>query len=128
MECAGYNVGNLKGTPNSPDRYLSFTGQAQQTLSVLLYPYLPTTLEANFQPTVRRIVNEFQQQNPQILLDAVITQDLAYDIYTYSNLPKLLGENGFDLVELDTLMLGYAAASVSKVFKKHLLRPTDRYL
>jgi ABC-type glycerol-3-phosphate transport system substrate-binding protein len=108
VECAGYNVGNLNVTPNSPDRYLSFTGQAQQTLSVLLYPYLPTTPEANFGPMVRRIVNEFQQQNPQILLDAVMTQDLAYDTYTYSNLPNLLGKNGFDLVELDTLMLGDA--------------------
>lgn len=111
LECAGYNVGNLKVTPNSPDRYLSFTGQAQHTLSVLLYPYLPTTPEANFQPMVQRIVNEFQHKNPQILLNAVISQDLEYDTYIYSNLPNLLGENGFDLVELDTLMLGYAVDS-----------------
>lgn len=108
VECAGYNVDNLKVTPNSPDRYLSFTGQAQDTLSVLLYPYLPTTPEANFQPMVQRIVNEFQQKNPQILLNAVITPDLEYDTYTYDNLPNLLGKNGFDIVELDTLMLGYA--------------------
>jgi len=108
VECAGYNVENLNVTPNSPDRYLSFTGQAQHTLSVLLYPYLPTTPEANFQPMVQRIVNEFQHKNPQILLNAVITPDLEYDTYTYNNLPNLLGKNGFDLVELDTLMLGYA--------------------
>ncbi len=57
---------------------------------------------------VQRIVNEFQQKNPQILLNAVMTQDLKYDTYTYSNLPNLLGKNGFDLVELDTLMLSYA--------------------
>ncbi|MBD1828610.1 hypothetical protein H6F71_14520 [Microcoleus sp. FACHB-61] len=52
VECAGYKVDNLKVTPNSPDRYLSFTGQAEDTISVLLYPYLPTTPEANFQMAV----------------------------------------------------------------------------
>ncbi|MEG5040673.1 MULTISPECIES: hypothetical protein [unclassified Microcoleus] len=98
VECAGYNADNLNVTANSRDRYLSFTDQVQQTLSVLLYPYLPTTPEANFQPMVQRIVNEFQQKNPQIWLNAVMTQDLEYDTYTYSNLPNLLGKNGFDLV------------------------------
>ncbi|MEG5064220.1 hypothetical protein QUB33_11410 [Microcoleus sp. B3-A4] len=119
VECTGYNVDNLNVTPNSPDRYLSFTGQAQQTLSVLLYPYLPTTPEANFQSMVQRIVNEFQQKNPQILLNAVMTQDLEYDTYTYSNLPHLLGKNGFDLVELDTLMLGDAVDN-------HLILPASQ--
>lgn len=119
VECAGYSVGNLKVTANSPDRYLSFTGQAQQTLAVLLYPYLPTTPEANFQPMVQRIVNEFQQKNPHILLNAVITENLEYDTYTYSNLPHLLGENGFDIVELDTLMLGYAV-------ERNLILPVAR--
>ncbi|MEG4351552.1 hypothetical protein QUA74_17595 [Microcoleus sp. LAD1_D3] len=119
VECAGYNVDNLNITVNSPDRYLSFTGQAQQTLSVLLYPYLPTTLEANFQPMVKRIVNEFQHKNPQILLNAVMTQDLEYDTYTYSNLPNILGKNGFDLVELDTLMLGDAVDN-------HLILPASQ--
>ena len=39
LECAGYNVGNLNATLNSPDRYLSFIAQAQPTLSVLLYHF-----------------------------------------------------------------------------------------
>lgn len=119
MECTAYNVDNLNVTPNSPDRYLCFTDQAQQTLSVLLYPYLPTTPEANFQPMVQRIVNEFQQKNPQVLLNAVMTQDLEYDTYTYSNLPNILGKNGLDLVELDTLMLGDAVDN-------HLILPASQ--
>ena len=119
VECTGYNVDNLNVTPNSPDRYLSFTDQAQQTLSVLLYPYLPTTPEANFQPMVQRIVNDFQQKNPQVLLNAVMTQDLEYDTYTYSNLPNLLGKNGFDLVNFDTLMLGDAPDN-------HLILPVSQ--
>ncbi len=107
VECEQYRVDNLKVNPDSPDRYLSFNGQAQQTLSVLLYPYLPTTPDGNFLPMVQRIVNEFQAKNPQILLSAVATLTEDYDTYTYENLPKLLGQDGFDVVELDTLMLSY---------------------
>ncbi|WP_445241291.1 hypothetical protein [Microcoleus vaginatus] len=84
-----------------------------------MYPYLPTTPEANFQPMVQRIVNEFQQKNPQVLLNAVMTQDLEYDTYTYSNLPNILGKNGLDLVELDTLMLGDAVDN-------HLILPASQ--
>ncbi|MEG4282469.1 hypothetical protein QUB68_05025 [Microcoleus sp. A006_D1] len=48
LECAGYNVGNLKVRANSPDRYLSFIAQAQHS-SVLLYlskknSYVPRNL------------------------------------------------------------------------------------
>ncbi|HEY9298519.1 MAG TPA: hypothetical protein VIQ31_19620 [Phormidium sp.] len=48
-----------------------------------------------------------------------MTQDLEYDTYTYSNLPHLLGNNGFDLVELDTLMLGDAVDN-------HLILPASQ--
>lgn len=116
VECERYRVGNLSLTPDTPDRYLSFNGQAQQTLSVLLYPYLPTTPDANFLPMVERIVNEFQAKNPQILLSAVATLSADYDTYTYENLPKLLGNDGFDVVELDTLMLSY-------LVEHHLIAP-----
>lgn len=68
---------------------------------------------------VQRIVNEFQQKNPQVLLNAVMTQDLEYDTYTYSNLPNILGKNGLDLVELDTLMLGDAVDN-------HLILPASQ--
>ncbi|MEG4403575.1 hypothetical protein [Microcoleus sp. MON2_D5] len=67
---------------------------------------------------VQRIVNELQQKNPQILLNAVMTQELEYDTYTYSTLPNLLGQKGFDLVELDTLMLGDAVDN-------HLILPAS---
>ncbi|HEY9675771.1 MAG TPA: hypothetical protein V6D11_30285 [Waterburya sp.] len=119
VECEGYTVGKLNVTSSSPDRYLSFNGQAKQTLSVLLYPYLPTTPDGNFQPMVERIVNEFQAKNPDILLNAVLTLNGDYDTYTYENLPILLGKDGFDVVELDTFMFNY-------LVEHHLIVPTPK--
>ena len=43
--------------------------------------------------------------DPHIILNAVITPDPSYDIYHSSNYKQIFGIDGFDLVEVDTIML-----------------------
>lgn len=96
-------------TPTGPDQTLVLNGQQTRVLNVSLYPYLPTLPTDNFEGLVAHVVQTYQAQNPQVLLNAVLNQNV--NIYSFTELPQLLSAQGFDVIELDTLYLGFLADS-----------------
>lgn len=94
-------------TPTSPDGILIFNGQQTRVLNAALYPYIPTLPGDQFESLVAYVIQTYQQQNPQVLLAAQMNQET--NIYSFTALPQLLGQNGLDVIELDSLYMGFLA-------------------
>jgi hypothetical protein len=108
-DCAGLTVRQIQVTADGPGETLSVNGRQRRVLNVALYPYLPTAPGDRFEALTRHVIDTYQQQHPDVLLHAVLNQSV--NIYDFQALPAVLGERGFDVVELDTLYLGYLADS-----------------
>lgn len=123
--CGGLITRSMTITPSGLDGRLVFNGRQTRVLNVLLYPWLPLPKDATFQPMVDHVVEAFQAANPEVLLNAVMSADGGADVYTFDNFdehpvdpsapqpqqPALLGPEGFDVIELDTVVLGHLATS-----------------
>ncbi|MFP3786503.1 hypothetical protein, partial [Burkholderia sp. SIMBA_024] len=59
-------------TPSGPNQTLVLNGQQTQVLNVSLYPFLPTLPTDNFENLVAYVVQTYQSQHPQVLLNAVL--------------------------------------------------------
>ncbi|MBD2680598.1 MULTISPECIES: extracellular solute-binding protein [Nostoc] len=82
---------------------------SKNTLRVALFPYIPDTANDKYSKLVKRIETEFEQKNPSIdLVLKPLTDDDGF--YEPDTLKKWLTEspanNGYHLVEIDTLLLG----------------------
>lgn len=107
--CAGLTTRSMTITPTGPNQTLVLNGQQTRVLNVSLYSYLPTLPTDKFEGLVAHVVQTYQAANPQVLLNAVLSAEV--DIYDFGALPGLLGAGGFDVMELDTLYLGFLASS-----------------
>jgi thiamine pyridinylase len=107
--CQGLRTQSMTIMPNGPSGTLLFNGQQTRVLNVSMYPYLPTLPQDTFSSLVNYVVQTYQQQNPLILLNAVLSSEVH--IYDFAALPSLLGKQGFDVIELDALYLGFLASS-----------------
>lgn len=107
--CAGLTTRAMTVTPTGPNQTLVLNGQQTRVLNVSLYSYLPTLPTDKFEGLVSYVVQTYQAANPQVLLNAVLSPEV--DIYDFGALPGLLGAGGFDVMELDTLYLGFLASS-----------------
>lgn len=81
----------------------------KNTLRVALFPYIPDTADDKYNKLLQRIETEFEKKNPSIdLVLKPLTDDDGF--YELDTLKKWLTEspanNGYDLVEIDTLLLG----------------------
>ena len=57
--------------------------------------------------------------NPTVSLNVVFTQNTLYSSYKTENIERILGINGFDLVEIDNiLMLDYVKSGIIKKLNK----------
>lgn len=108
LSCDGIKIKNLDINTSSPDRILILNGKANHALNVLLYSRIPNSLQNNFEKMTERIINEFQSMHPKILLNIVLSRHPNFDTYDLNNLLQLLGGNGFDLVELDSMQLDFS--------------------
>jgi thiamine pyridinylase len=106
VECNGLKQRNTHITSTSSTHWFIFNGKAANVFNVLLYPYIPSYPEGDFSALVKRMTEEFQALHPEVLVNIVISTDSYLDPYTFANLPNLLGPEGYDLVELDTMLLG----------------------
>lgn len=104
-DCNGLSTRAMNVTPDGPDGRLVFNGQQTRVLNAALYPYLPTVPGGQFETLVAHVVETFQAQNPEVLLSAQLNGKT--DIYSFENLPVLLGPQGLDVIELDTLYMGF---------------------
>lgn len=107
--CGSLTTRAMAITPSGPSQTLALNGQQTRVLDVSLYPYLPTLPTDNFENLVKYVVQTYQAQSPQVLLNAVLNQQV--DIYSFTALPTLLGAQGYDVMELDMLYLGFLASS-----------------
>jgi thiamine pyridinylase len=104
--CGSLTTRAMNITPTSPDGLLIFNGQQTRVLNVALYPYIPTLPPGTqFTGLVTHVIETYQQQNPQVLLAAQMNQET--NIYSFTELPQLLGAQGLDVIELDTLYMGF---------------------
>lgn len=113
-ECGGLRARAFSLTAASPDHRLVLTGQQKRVLNVSLYAWLPTLPGDRFEGLVAHIVEIFQAQHPDVLLNAVLDDQI--NSYNFAALPKLLGPDGFDVMEQDVLFLGFLASH-------HLINP-----
>ncbi|WP_395945576.1 hypothetical protein [Brevundimonas sp.] len=107
--CGGLTTRLMNITAAGPDGLLVLTGAQTRVLNAALYPYLPTLPGDQFEALVAHVIDTYQAANPQVLLSAQL--NMATDIYSFTNLPVLLGAGGLDVVELDTLYLAFLAQS-----------------
>lgn len=103
--CQGLTAQPLAISATGPNGTLVFNGQQTRVLNASLYAYIPNVPGTTFENLVNHVVQTYQQQNPQVLLNAVMNPDV--DIYSFTALPGLLGSQGFNTIELDTVFLGY---------------------
>jgi len=105
VECGRLRTRQMRITPTGPDGLLVLNGQQTRTLNVLLYPFIPTLQYGNFSSLLTYVVNTYQAQNPQVLLNIVMNPSI--NIYDFPTLQTLVGPNGYDVLELDMSFLGF---------------------
>jgi len=108
-ECGGLKTRGMQITPQGLDGLVLFTGKQKRVLNVALYPDIPSHPNGNFRNLLDHVVSVYQAINPNVLLNAVMADEDK--IYSFDDLPTVLGPNGYDVVELDTLYLGFLASS-----------------
>lgn len=107
--CGALTTRSMTITPTGPTQSLVLNGQQTRVLNASLYPYLPTLPSDDFENLVNHVVETYQGQNPDVLLNAVLNQQV--NIYSFDELPTLLGSQGFDTMELDMLYLGFLVSN-----------------
>ena len=105
VECGTLRTRLMNITPTGPDGIIVFNGVQTRALNVLLYSFFPTLQQGNFTALVTYIVNTYQAQNPQVMLNAVMNPNI--DTYDFPTLLTLAGPNGYDVLELDMSFLGF---------------------
>lgn len=108
VSCGGLTTRMMNITPTSPDGQIFLNGQQTRVLNAALYPYLPTIPGGQFEALVAHAINTYQAANPEVLLAAQLNAET--DIYSFTNLPVLLGSNGLDVVEMDVTYLGFVVS------------------
>lgn len=104
--CGSLRTRRMTITPTGLDGVLVFNGQQTRVLNVLLYPYLPSSPSGNFQTLLAHVTETFLGTRPDVLLNPVISMDGAVDAYDFTKIQDLIGGTGFDVAEIDTVMLG----------------------
>ncbi|MBD2499306.1 extracellular solute-binding protein [Anabaena azotica] len=93
----------------------SLAGKAQTnpnktTLRVALFPYIPDAADDKYNKLITRIETEFEKNNPSVDLVLKPIDPNEEGFYELDTLKKWLTDspanNGYDLVEVDTLLLG----------------------
>lgn len=105
VTCGSLTTRTMGITPDSPRHPLVFNGTQTRVLNVSLYPWLPTAPGDTFNGLVEHVISTFQTAYPDVLLNAVLSQE--FDIYDYDTISELAGPGGFDVLEIDMLYLGH---------------------
>ena len=90
------------------------TTSSRTLLRVALFPYIPDSLNDKYKSMMTRIEHEFEKANPSIDLQLrpIDQNDDFYDASTLANwLTSDHEHGGYDIVEVDTLLLGDLIAS-----------------
>jgi thiamine pyridinylase len=77
---------------------------SRRRLTVSLFPWIPDAGDTNFQRLKAKVKRDFEKEKPDIELDLQISTSL--DGYTVDSWPKLFGQDGPNVIEVDMLILG----------------------
>jgi hypothetical protein len=110
VECGILRTRGMNITPQGPDGLLLWNGKQNRVLNVSLYPDIPSHPNGNFSALLDHVVNVFQVAHPDVLLNAVVLDDDS-KIYDFDLLSKQFTSTGYDVIELDTLFIGYLASN-----------------
>jgi hypothetical protein len=102
-ECQGLRTRKMNISPEGPDGLLVLNGKQTRVLNVDLYPYIPSSPNGNFQKLITHVINSYQALQPDVLLNVV----MSINTYDFDLLTKLLSSDGYDVIELDMLYLGF---------------------
>lgn len=107
VDCGnGLRTRAMNLTVDGPDGVLFLTGQQKRTLNVNLYASIPTDPAKGYASLVRGLTLAYQAKHPEILLNLVLNTGI--DTYNFKTLQAVVfGKNGFDVVEIDTVVLDY---------------------
>jgi thiamine pyridinylase len=92
------------------------TTSSKKLLRVALFPYIPDSLNDKYKAMLTRIEHEFEKENRLIDLELrpIDQSDDFYDMSTLTNwLTSDHEHGGYDIVEVDTLLLGDLIASAT---------------
>jgi len=111
--CGGLATRMMNITPPGPNGTLVLTGAQTRVLNVALYSFIPNPPNATFEPLVDQVIATYQPQNPQVLLSVqmnpVAQNASPTKIYSFTELPAQLQQGGFDVMEIDTIYIGFLA-------------------
>ncbi|WP_342629461.1 hypothetical protein AAC691_06895 [Nguyenibacter vanlangensis] len=107
VRCGGLTARAMRIGPAGPNGFLRLNGRQTRVLNVALYPFIPSLPNGNFDRLIRHVVARYQAENQDVLLHVVMSESV--DIYDPETLAGLLSAGGYDVVELDTLYLGFLA-------------------
>lgn len=113
VDCGGgLRTRSMQMTADGSNRLLIFNGRQRRVLNALLYSSIPTDPRVGFSPLARWLTQAYQDRHPEILLNLVLdpSVDGSYD---FDQIGKLLGPQGVDVAELDTVFLKYLVDSDS---------------
>jgi thiamine pyridinylase len=115
VQCGGLATRMMNITQAGPDGTLALNGQQTRVLNVALYSFIPNAPGATFENLVNLVIDAYQQANPQVLLNAqmnpVAQGASPTRIYNFDELSAQLQQGGFDVMEIDTIYIGYLADS-----------------
>jgi hypothetical protein len=109
-ECGNLKTRAMNVTAQGPDGLVIWNGKQTRVLNASLYPDIPSHPNGNFGALLDHVVNVFQAAHPEVLLNLVVLDDDS-KIYHFDLLAKQFSAAGYDVVELDTLFIGYLASS-----------------
>jgi thiamine pyridinylase len=111
LECgSGLRTRAMNISAEGANRVVFINGRQKRTLNVILYSVIPTDPTVGYEPLVRGVTLRYQAQHPEVLLNLVL--DPAIDIYDFDSLKdSVLGKDGFDVAELDTVFLRFLVSN-----------------
>ncbi|HEX8614401.1 MAG TPA: hypothetical protein VF800_24245 [Telluria sp.] len=107
VNCGQLKARKLTVGTNSANQRLLFNSRQTRVLNVSLYPYLPALPPTNLEGLADYVIKTYQEDNPQVLLNLTMDGAGPIKIYSFDDLPDYLNDQGFDVMELDMMYLGF---------------------
>ena len=117
VTCGALTTRAMNISAGNPTGTLVLNGRQTRVLNVALYPYIPNPTGQAFDNLLDHVIQIYQQGRPEVLLN--VQMSFAVDIYDFAALQTALGQGGFDVMEIDTLFIGFLARQRARQSGEH---------
>jgi hypothetical protein len=120
-ECGkGLRTSAMNIKVDGPDGLLFLNGKQNRPLNVILYASIPTDPTIGYGRLVRGLTLAYQATHPEVLLSLVLSTDDRLDPYNFKKLKTIiLGKEGFDVAEVDTVVFDY-------IVRSHVIKESNK--